>query len=87
MVSGLERDRDYIPRVWIKSKYLEPKGLFITLNHKWQKPVCYARAGKQDWYELVCDPVNTGSSDFLDLRFVFQAPGKVWLGNISLTER
>jgi hypothetical protein len=29
---------------------------------------------------------NTGDSDFIDLRFVIEAPGTVWIDDVALRE-
>lgn len=87
MISGLEPGRDYTASFMVKAEALEEGALFLTLAHPWRKPHCYAPAGTYNWRRVECLPFNIGDRDFVDFRFVIQAPGKVWIDDVALYKR
>lgn len=87
LVAGLKRDTDYIATYWVRGEGVHPKALFLTLDHRWAKPHRYAPDGTYTWQQVECPPFNTGSHDFVDFRFVVQAPGKIWIDDVALCER
>jgi hypothetical protein len=87
LIAGLRRDTDYVAIYWVKGEGVHPKALFLTLDHRWAKPHRYAPDGTYAWHRVECPPFNTGSRDFVDFRFVMQAPGRVWIDDVALHER
>lgn len=64
------------------------RALFLTLDHQWRKANrYYADSGTYEWRQVISTPFNTGSSDFVDFRFVMQAQGKVWIDDVALHKR
>src|SRR5262249_32022540 len=86
-VTGLKENGFYIPSFWIWSERLTPKALFVVRLNDWsQQPWCYAKPGEYGWMRVVCEAVNIGPRTSVDLRFVIQAPARVWITDVALHE-
>lgn len=83
-IVGLRRHTFYVVSFWVKSRGAESGAVFLTPDLKWEKKLPID-GGEYDWrkYEL---KFNTGESDYIDLRFVAQAPALVWIDDVGVHE-
>ena len=73
----------YSATVWALVEQAEPKPLFLTTDQQSaNRTYIENRAGWRE-YRLV---FNTGDSDQIDLRFVIEAAGTVWIDDVALYE-
>jgi len=74
----------YAATFWALVEQAEPKPLFLTADPQSANRT-YVENTAAGWreYRLV---LNTGDSDQIDLRFVIEAAGTVWVDDVALYE-
>jgi hypothetical protein len=74
----------YAATFWALVSRAEPKPLFLTTDPQWATRT-YVENEIAGWreYRYV---FNTGDSDHIDLRFVIETPGTVWIDDVALRE-
>lgn len=82
-ITRLRPGTAYAARFWALVEQAEPKPLFLTTDQQSaNRTYIENRAGWRE-YRLV---FNTGDSDQIDLRFVIEAAGTVWIDDVSVYE-
>ena len=82
-VTRLRPRTAYAATFWALVEQAEPKPLFLTTDQQSvSRTYIENRAGWRE-YRVV---VNTGDSDQIDLRFVIEAAGTVWIDDVALYE-
>ena len=83
-VARLRPRTSYAATFWALVEQAEPKPLFLTADRQGTNRA-YVENAVAGWreYRLVFD---TGDSDHIDLRFVIEAPGTVWIDDVALRE-
>jgi hypothetical protein len=74
----------YAATFWALVSRAEPKPLFLTTDLQWATRT-YVENEIAGWREYR-HVFNTGDSDHIDLRFVIEAPGTVWIDDVALRE-
>jgi hypothetical protein len=74
----------YAATFWALVSRAEPKPLFLTADLQWANRT-YVENEIAGWREYR-HVFNTGDSDYIDLRFVIEAPGTVWIDDVALRE-
>ena len=73
----------YAATFWALVEQAEPKPLFLTTDPQSANRTYVENTGGWREYRLV---FNTGDSDQVDLRFVIEATGTVWVDDVALHE-
>jgi hypothetical protein len=85
-IAGLNRETTYQVRYAVKAENLPDNSLFLALDPKWSNWQCRAPRRTYDWQIVSCDPFNTGRLEFVEFRFVLQAPAKAWVSGAMFYE-
>ena len=83
-ITGLRPRTFYAATFWALVSRAEPKPLFLTADLQWANRT-YVENEIAGWREYRLG-FNTGDSDYIDLRFVIEAPGTVWIDDVTLRE-
>jgi len=83
-ITGLRPRTYYAATFWALVSRAEPRPLFLTADLQWAKRT-YVENEIAGWREYR-HVFNTGDSDYIDLRFVIEAPGTVWIDDVALRE-
>lgn len=83
-ITRLRPRTSYAATFWALVEQADPKPLFLTADRQWTNRT-YVENAIAGWreYRLV---LNTGDADHIDLRFVIEAPGTVWIDDVALHE-
>ena len=83
-ISRLRPRTFYAATFWALVSRAEAKPLFLTADAQWAARTYVGNelAGWREYRHVF----NTGDSDFIDLRFVIEAPGTVWIDDVALRE-
>lgn len=83
-ITRLRPRASYAVTFWALVEQAEPRPLFLTADEQWTDRT-YVENVIAGWreYRLV---FNTGDSDHVSLQFVIEAPGTVWIDDVSITE-
>jgi hypothetical protein len=83
-ITRLRPRTSYAATFWALVEQAESRPLFLTVDQQWTDRT-YVENVIAGWreYRLV---FNTGDSDHIDLRFVIEAPGTVWIDDVSIHE-
>lgn len=83
-ITRLRPRTSYAATFWALVEQAESRPLFLTADQQWTDRT-YVENVIAGWreYRLV---FNTGDSDHIDLRFVIEAPGTVWIDDVSIHE-
>jgi hypothetical protein len=83
-ISRLRPRTFYAATFWALVSRAEPKPVFLTADAQWADRTYVGNeiAGWREYRHVF----NTGDSDFIDLRFVIEAPGTVWIDDVALRE-
>jgi hypothetical protein len=83
-VTRLRPRTSYTATFWALVEQAEPKPLFLTVDRQGTNRT-YVENTVAGWreYRLVFD---TGDSDHVDLQFVIEGPGTVWIDDVALRE-
>jgi hypothetical protein len=83
-ITRLRPRTSYAATFWALVSRAEPKPLFLTTDLQWATRT-YVENEIAGWREYR-HVFNTGDSDHIDLRFVIEAPGTVWIDDVALRE-
>jgi hypothetical protein len=83
-ITRLRPRASYAVTFWALVEQAEPRPLFLTADEQWTDRT-YVENVIAGWreYRLV---FNTRDSDHVSLQFVIEAPGTVWIDDVSITE-
>lgn len=82
-ISGLRPRTSYVATFWALVSRAEPEPLFLTADAQSAVKTQIERVTGWREYRLV---FNTGDANHVDLRFVIEAPGVVWIDDVALRE-
>ena len=80
-ITGLMKNTDYIAKFWVKAERANRETLNITTDLAWSRRK-YIDAGTYDWIEF-SHIFNTGDNTYIDFRIISEAPGTVWVDDIT----
>lgn len=83
-IARLRPKTSYAATFWALVEQAEPKPLFLTADPQWTRRT-YVENQIAGWREYR-HVFNTGDSRDVDLRFVIEAPGRVWIDDFELRE-
>jgi len=83
-ITGLRPRTVYVATFWALVSRAEPRPLFLTADLQWANRT-YVENEIAGWREYR-HVFNIGDSSSIDLRFVIEAPGTVWIDDVTLRE-
>jgi len=83
-INGLKRNTKYSASFWVKANNAAAGTLILTTDMAWSQRMAIA-AGTYGWRQFT-RIFDTGNNDFVDLRFISEDVGTVWLDDISFNE-
>jgi CHAT domain-containing protein/Flp pilus assembly protein TadD len=84
-IGGLTPNRVYRLALWAKAKGLERGAVSFTIDPGWNLRPINLPGGSYEWRRFTA-AVCIGPLNAMDFRVIHQAPGTVWLDDISVTQ-
>jgi len=81
-ITGLQENSNYKVTFWVRAERAGSKTFEITTDLRWihRKLI---ESGSYNWQQFTY-LFNTGNSNYIDLRFISEEPGTVWVDDIAV---
>lgn len=83
-ITGLHPNTIYRITMRIKAEQIRSSAISLAIDAGWEKRLPSFPAGTYDW-RLYSAVINIGHNDYIDLRFIHQDTGTVWIDDVVVT--